>query len=167
MIPPEPWLRGPIAGVDPWLLPAAHAFVQAGEELARAAEGLSLEQLWARPAGAASVAFHLRHTAGATDRLLTYARGEALSDAQKQAAAAEAQDLPRLEAALLLAELTATLGRAGSQLRQTSRESLLEFRGVGRAQLPSNVLGLLFHAAEHAQRHAGQAVTTAKILRGL
>jgi uncharacterized damage-inducible protein DinB len=166
-MPPEPWLRGPIAGVDPWLLPAAHAFVQAGEELGRAAEGLSLEQLWARPGGAASVAFHIRHTAGATDRLLTYARGEALSEAQKQAAAAEAQDQKHLEAALLLAELTAAFGRANAQLRLTSRESLLDFRGVGRAQLPSNVLGLLFHAAEHAQRHAGQAVTTAKILRGL
>jgi uncharacterized damage-inducible protein DinB len=166
-MPPEPWLRGPIAGIDPWLLPAAHAFVQAGEELARAADGLSLEQLWARPGSAASVAFHIRHTAGATDRLLSYARGEALSEAQKQAAAAEAQDLPRFEAAPLLAELTAAFERARVQLLTTPRERLLEPRGVGRAQLPSNVLGLLFHAAEHAQRHAGQAVTTAKILRGL
>ncbi len=166
-MPLEAWLRGPIEGIDPWLLPVAHAFVQAGEELARAAEGLSLEQLWARPGAAASVAFHIRHTAGATDRLLSYARGDALSDVQKRAAAAEAQDLPRLEAVQLLGELSATLARATDQLRGTPRESLLEPRGVGRAQLPSNVLGLLFHAAEHAQRHAGQAVTTAKILRGL
>jgi uncharacterized damage-inducible protein DinB len=43
--------------------------------------------------------------------------------------------------------------------------SLLDFRGVGRAQLPSNVLGLLFHAAEHASRHTGQVVTTAKMLK--
>lgn len=166
-MPPEAWLRGPIEGFDPWLLPVAHAFVQAGEELARAAEGLSPEQLWARPGAAASVAFHIRHTAGATDRLLTYARGETLSDGQKQAAAAEAQDQPRLEAGSLFAELTAALERATAQLRQTPRDSLLEPRGVGRAQLPSSVLGLLFHAAEHAQRHAGQAVTTAKILRGI
>ena len=162
---PEPWLRGPITGIDPWLLPVAHAFVQAGDELARAAAGLSLDQLWARPGAAASVAFHIRHTAGATDRLLTYARGETLSDGQKQGAAAEAQEQPRLEAGSLLATLTAALESATAQLRQTPRESLLEFRGVGRSQLPSSVLGLLFHAAEHAQRHAGQAVTTAKILR--
>jgi hypothetical protein len=28
------------------------------------------------------------------------------------------------------------------------------------------VLGLLFHAAEHSTRHAGQLVTTAKIIAG-
>ncbi len=166
-MPPEPWLRGELDGIDPWLMPVAHAFVHAGEELARAAEDLSVEQLWARPGGAASVAFHIRHTGGATDRLLAYARGEALTDAQKQAAAAETQEQPRGEAASLLGELTAALARATAQLRETPRGLLLEPRGVGRAQLPSNVLGLLFHAAEHAQRHAGQAVTTAKILRGL
>jgi hypothetical protein len=38
---------------------------------------------------------------------------------------------------------------------------------VGRARLPSTVFGLLFHVAEHTQRHAGQAITTAKIVRGL
>lgn len=166
-MPPEPWLRGELDGIDPWLMPVAHAFVHAGEELARAAEGLSVEQLWARPGGAASVAFHIRHTGGATDRLLSYARGEALSDAQQEAAAAEAQDQARLEAAPLLSELAAALASAAAQLRGTPRALLLEPRGVGRAQLPSNVLGLLFHAAEHASRHAGQAVTTAKILRGL
>ncbi len=166
-MPPEAWLRGEIEGIGPWLMPVAHALVHAGEELASAAEGLSLDQLWARPGGAASVAFHIRHTGGATDRLLTYARGDALSEAQRQAAAAEAQDQPRPKAGSLLAELTAALEGATAQLRHTPREALLEFRGVGRAQLPSSVLGLLFHAAAHAQRHAGQAVTTAKILRGL
>jgi hypothetical protein len=40
-------------------------------------------------------------------------------------------------------------------------------RQVGRAQLPSTVLGLLFHAAEHAQRHVGQLVTTSKVIRRL
>jgi uncharacterized damage-inducible protein DinB len=29
------------------------------------------------------------------------------------------------------------------------------------------VLGLLFHAAEHASRHTGQVVTTTKIVRAL
>jgi hypothetical protein len=33
-------------------------------------------------------------------------------------------------------------------------------------KLPSNVLGLLFHAAEHTQRHVGQAITTAKVVKG-
>ena len=87
---PEAWLRGPLPDVDPYLMPAAHALVQSGEDLARAVEGLGAEQLWARPGGAASVGFHLRHIPGSIDRLLTYARGEALSDAQRAAAKAEA-----------------------------------------------------------------------------
>jgi uncharacterized damage-inducible protein DinB len=159
---PEAWQRGPVEGVDPWLQPAAHAFIQAGEDLAKAAFGLSPAQLNARPGGVASVAFHIRHTAGATDRLLSYARGEALSAAQKQAAVAEGQETTD---ATLLVHLDAAFARALDQLRATPRERLLDARGVGRAQLPSTVLGLLFHAAEHASRHAGQAVTTALIVR--
>jgi uncharacterized damage-inducible protein DinB len=161
---PEAWLRGPVEGVDPWLQPAAHALIQAGEDLARASEGLSGPQLHARPGGAASVAFHIRHTGGATDRLLAYARGETLSAEQKQAAVAESLETTE-DAVVLLAALDTALVRALQQLRATPRERLLDARGVGRAQLPSTVLGLLFHAAEHASRHAGQAVTTAKILR--
>lgn len=160
----EVWLRGPVANLDPWLQPAAHALLQAAEDLARAAAGLSTEQLHARPGGAASVAFHIRHTGGATERLLTYARGESLTPEQKQAAAAEGQESDA-DAAPLLAVLDSQIARALAQLRATPRESLTDFRGVGRAQLPSTVLGLLFHAAEHASRHAGQAVTTAKIVR--
>lgn len=159
---PQVWQRGPVEGVDPWLQPAAHAFVQAGEDLAKAALGLSPAQLEARPGGVASVAFHIRHAAGATDRLLTYARGEVLSAAQKQAAAAEGEHTAD---AGLLGDLDAALARALAQLRATPRERLLDARGVGRAQLPSTVLGLLFHAAEHASRHAGQAVTTAMVVR--
>src|SRR5262245_27364423 len=87
---PEAWLRGPLADVDPYLMPAAHALVQAGEDLADAVAGLDPDPLWARPGGAASVGFHLRHIPGALDRLLTYARGETLNDAQRAAAKAEA-----------------------------------------------------------------------------
>jgi uncharacterized damage-inducible protein DinB len=64
----------------------------------------------------------------------------------------------------LVMEATAEIDRALAQLRHTSRDVLLDFRGVGRAQLPSNVLGLLFHAAEHSTRHMGQLITTAKLL---
>src|SRR5262245_8564141 len=79
---PEVWLRGPIAGMPDLLMPAAHAFVQAGEEVADVAAGLTADELWQRPGGAASPGFHLKHLVGATDRLLTYARGESLSPAQ-------------------------------------------------------------------------------------
>lgn len=160
---PEVWLRGPIEGIPPLLMPAAHALVGAREDATAAARGLTPEQLWARPAGVASVGFHLMHLAGSLDRLFTYARGEALSDAQRQALEAE----KRADASLddLLAGVHDTVERALAQLRATRDDQLLEPRGVGRMKLPSNVLGLLFHAAEHTQRHVGQVIATAKVVR--
>src|SRR5688572_23156514 len=100
-MPPEAWLSGPVPGVHPYLMPVAHSLLQSRAELAQAAEGLTLEQLSVRPGGAASVGFHLRHIAGATDRLLTYARGEQLTDAQKAAAKAETNEGPEGTDALL------------------------------------------------------------------
>ena len=66
----------------------------------------------------------------------------------------------------LVAAFSDAIERALDQVRATSEATLLEVRGVGRAQLPATVMGLLFHAAEHTQRHVGQAVTTARIVSG-
>lgn len=163
---PEPWLRGPVPGVPPLLQPAAHALIMALEDTERAIAPLTVDQLWHRPAGAASVGFHLQHLSGSTDRLLTYARGEALSEAQRTALAAEAKDHdPPPSAEDLLAAWRTTVERALDQLRRAPESTLLEPRAVGRAGLPSTVIGLLFHAGEHAARHTGQLVTTAKIVR--
>lgn len=164
---PEPWLRGPLPGIPALLQPAAHAFIMAREDVDAAVAGLSPEHLFAEPNGAASVGFHLVHLSGSTDRLLTYARGERLSDAQKAALALErtVADV-RPPIAEMLAAWHGTVTSALEQLAATPESVLLEPRTVGRAQLPSNVLGLLFHAAEHASRHTGQVVTTAKLLRG-
>lgn len=162
----EAWLRGPVPGVPRLLQPVAHALIQAREELEAAAAALTPDQLWSAPDGAASVGYHLRHLAGALDRLLTYARGERLSEAQRAALLAEASAPdPRPTAADLLAEVGAAVDRALEQLRSTPESSLLEPRFVGRARLPSTVLGLIFHAAEHTARHAGQVVTTVKIAK--
>ena len=121
---------------------------------------------WARPGGAASIGFHIAHLSGSTERLLTYARGETLSDAQKTVLAAERDlDATRPPLDSLLATWRATADRSIAQLASTDERSLTEPRFVGRARLPSTVLGLLFHAAEHASRHTGQIVTTAKIVR--
>jgi len=160
----EAWLSGPIEGIDPYLMPAAHALVQARADLERVVSGLSTEQLWARPGGAASIGFHVRHVVGATVRLLTYARGEALSEAQLAEARAEKEPSPHLDGPRLVSDLARAVEAALDQLRATPREALLEAREVGRAKLPSTVLGLISHAAEHAQRHAGQAIATAKLL---
>jgi uncharacterized damage-inducible protein DinB len=160
---PEAWLRGPLPDVDPYLMPAAHALIQSGEDLEVAVKGLGAEQLWARPGGAASVGFHLRHIPGAIDRLLAYARGEALTDAQR--AAAKAEGSPEGDTATLLAAARKGIDQALAQIRSTPRESLLDARPVGRAGLPSTVLGLIFHVAEHTQRHTGQVIATAKVVR--
>ena len=163
----EAWLRGPIEGVPPYLMPVAHALVQAAADVEEAASGLSVEQLWARPGGAAAVGFHLRHIPGVVERLLTYARGEALSPEQLAAVRREGEPgEPPETAEELLAKLREGIDRAMVQIRATPTEALLERREVGRKRIPSNVLGLLFHAAEHAQRHTGQTVATAKVVRG-
>ena len=164
---PEPWLRGPVPGIPVLLQPAAHAFQLALEDVERAVSGVEAEQLWLEPCDAASLGFHLLHLSGSTDRLLTYARGEALSSTQRAALAAERELAPPHPALdELLAGWRAAVENALRQLAATPEGSLNDSRLVGRARLPSTVLGLLFHAAEHAQRHAGQVVTTAKIIRG-
>ncbi|MQA30072.1 MAG: DinB family protein [Luteitalea sp.] len=164
---PEVWQRGPVAGVDAVLMPVAHALLQVQEDLLALASRVSPEHAWMRPGGAASIAFHVRHAGGSVDRLLTYARGEALSEAQRAALAAEARDdEPRPALPEIVGQAVRTIDRALAQVRNTPRDNLLEPRKVGRAGLPSTTLGLLFHAAEHATRHAGQALTTATILAG-
>lgn len=163
---PEFWMRGiTVDGISPALQPVAHALLQAMEDLEDAASGLSAEALWARPGGAASAGFHVRHLAGSLDRLTTYARGEPLTG--EQFAALRSEQEPGASADELLAHVRATIERALDQLRATPDASLDEPRFVGRGRLPSSVRGLLYHAGEHTSRHTGQVVTTAKIVRGL
>ena len=165
MSAPEAWLRGPVDGVAPVLQPAAHALIQAAEDVARLARDVEAAQLWERRGGAASAGFHLLHLAGALDRLFTYARGEPLSETQKTALRAEADPHPDLDGPALARLVLDAINRALDQLRRTDPSSMFDERKVGRAGLPSNVLGLLFHGAEHATRHAAQFTTTLKMLR--
>ena len=165
-IEPEVWLRGPVDGIPAELLPGAHAFLQTLEDVEHAAAGLTLDQVWRQPGGAPSVGFHLRHLDGSTDRLLTYARGARLSAEQRAVLAGE-QAVAALEAGQLLANVRARIASALDALRATPLAMIYDARSVGRAALPTTVIGLLFHAAEHSQRHAGQVVTTARIVRGL
>ncbi|HJU65566.1 MAG TPA: DinB family protein [Gemmatimonadaceae bacterium] len=162
---PEVWLRGAVPHVPALLQPVAHSLLQCREEIRAALSGLSNAHLVSRPGNAASVGYHARHAMGSLDRLFTYARGEQLSDAQRATLAAEADQTQPADAAELIAAFDAAVERALAQLRSTAEATLLEPREVGRARLPSTVLGLLFHAAEHTQRHVGQLVTTAKVVR--
>ena len=164
---PEPWLRGPVDGFEPLLMPVVHAFIQVREDVENLVARVQAEHAWERPGGAASIGFHVRHLGGALDRLFTYARGEALSDTQKAAMRAEGDLVdPAPALADVAADMNASIERALEQLRTTTRDDLLTARTVGRAGLPTTTLGLLFHAAEHSTRHAGQAISTAKILAG-
>ena len=161
---PEVWLRGPVAGIAPVLQPAARALIQAQEEIAALAPTLSVDQLWRQRGATATAGFHALHLAGALDRLFTYARGEMLDDAQKAAARAEAVPHPELDGAALVAIVNAAVEKALAQLRATDAGTVLDERKIGRAGLPTTVLGALFHGAEHSSRHAGQFISTAKLV---
>jgi hypothetical protein len=162
----EAWLGGPVDGVPPLLQPVAHALLNARQQIVPAIEGLTAAQLASRPGDIASIAFHVRHAIGSLDRLFTYARGEALSAGQRDALAREkGPDDPAVDWRSLEIELGGAIDRALAQLRGTDEGTLSQPREVGRAKLPSTVLGLLFHGGEHTVRHAGQIVTTAKLVR--
>lgn len=161
---PERWLRGPVADIPALLQPVAHGLLQCRDEVSHHLRGLTADQIWASPTRAASVGYHLRHAAGSLDRLFTYARGQSLSPAQRVSLAKESDPGPLPESAAALLELfDQAVTSALAQLRGTKETTLLDARAVGRAGLPSTVMGLLFHAAEHTQRHVGQLITTIKL----
>ncbi len=161
----EWWQRGPIEGVPAVLQPVAHILLQVRESVGEMTPGLTAQQFNARPAGVASVAFHVRHISGVIDRLFTYARGEMLNDLQFAALRLEREPLAPAEIAPALAALDARVEAALAQLRSIDPLTLGEFRGVGRSQLPSTVIGCLVHGAEHAMRHVGQLSVTERVVR--
>ncbi len=161
---PEVWLRGPLPDVPPLLQPVAHALLQAREEVSTIMNGFPEARIWDRPAGVASVAFHLQHLSGVLNRLFTYARGKSLNEDQARALAAEGREDAGVNMEGLLAAFHTQVDHALIQLKETNEAELTHPRAVGRAQLPSTVFGLLFHAAEHTQRHVGQLLVTARVL---
>lgn len=165
MTQPEVWLRGPLPDVPALLQPVAHSLLQSREEIRATLARLDARLVEERPGGAASAGYHVRHAAGSLDRLLTYARGESLTAEQLSALESESHESGSPNAAEQLTALfDSAIERALAQVRATPESTLREARAVGRSKLPSTVIGLLFHAAEHTQRHAGQAMTTAKVV---
>lgn len=161
----EAWLSGKLEGFAPVLMPAAHALVECRKDLEKHALSLSRSQLNARPNGAPSVAFHLRHLAGSIDRLLTYARNEQLNEAQFAELKEETTENPHDTAEILVKKAVESINHALEELKNAPLDDLFAERFVGRKKLPTNVFGLLFHIAEHTARHTGQIVTTSKIVR--
>ncbi len=160
----EVWMRGPVAGVPSLLQPVAHALLQAAEEVERYMDGFDDTALWQRPAGVASVGFHLQHIAGVIDRLFTYALDESLTDGQLAELRAEGADAPGVPSAALVDALRARVDRAVQQLTATDETALTATRYLGRKRIPTTLIGLLFHAAEHTQRHVGQLLVTSRLL---
>jgi hypothetical protein len=161
----EAWLGGKLSGFSPVTMPAAYALVQAIADLKKTAADLRIEELWMKPGGAPSVAFHLRHIAGSVDRLLTYARGESLSEAQFDLLNRETAETFDSSAEELVAQAVSSIENALWFCKVVGAETLFQERFVGRRKLATNVFGLLFHIAEHTARHVGQITTTAKIVR--
>ncbi len=167
MSQPEAWLGGRVEGISAALQPVAHSFVQVQRDLEQVVPLIEPQELWISPGGAASIGFHLQHLAGSTDRLLTYARGEALEEAQMEWLRCEGRIRQGATPMDLLEFVVAQLRQAMTQLENTPDSTLDEARYVGRKRLPATVRGLLYHAGEHATRHTGQVITTARVVRAL
>lgn len=161
----EWWQRGPVDGIPALLQPVAHILLQVRDSVNEMVEGLTDAQWNARPANVASCAFHVRHINGVIDRLFTYARGEALSAEQLAAVRTEAEPVHMSDMRPLLDALSARIDGALAQLRATDASTLTDFRAVGRAKLPSTVIGCLTHGAEHSMRHTGQLSVTSRIAK--
>lgn len=161
----EVWLRGLLPDVPPLLQPIAHALLQAQGEVSEIMKDFSEEHLWQQPAGVASVGFHLQHLTGVLDRLFTYARGESLNETQLQFLKSEGVESNQISVEQLVDAFNKQVEKAIFQIKATDEQTLTEVRHVGRAKIPSTVIGLLVHAAEHTTRHLGQLLVTAKVAK--
>jgi len=162
---PEVWMRGPINGVPLLLQPVAHALLQVGEDIRYYTNGLNDRLIWERPAGMASVGFHLQHIRGVIDRLFTYAAKQPLSE--QQFADLHNEGMKNIDLTLeeLLLALEKKILQAVDKLRRTDEDQLSTIRYLGRKRIPTTLMGLIFHAAEHSQRHIGQMLVTIRIVQ--
>ncbi|UWZ82682.1 DinB family protein [Occallatibacter riparius] len=161
----EPWLRGTHTDVPAVGRAVLHALELALDDIRKWTDGLTDTEVHAQPLGLSAVSFHIKHIARSTDRILTYAEGGQLTPDQLAAMKAEQAGAETL--AELLAELESAFSSAETRVRTLAGGNYDELRGVGRKQLPTSMGGALIHVADHTQRHTGQVVTTAKLLRAL
>ncbi len=162
---PEPWLRGTLTGIPAIPRAVLHALELARENIDHWGPLLTDAEIHAQPFGLAPFAFHVRHIGHSLDRLLTYAEGEPLNVIQQAALGVELE--PGMTREAMLAEFRQAVREAEGRIRALPLNELEQARFVGGKRLPASLGGLLVHLADHTQRHAGQAVTTAKLLSAL
>jgi uncharacterized damage-inducible protein DinB len=158
----EPWLRGTLSDVPVVARALLHSLQMAEEDSAKWCGILDDQEIHARPANLPSVAFQLRHIARSLGRFCSYAEGLALTPEQFKALAGEMEMTGTREA--VFNELEESLEQTRLRLETLARRPLDQPIGIGRKALPTTLGGLLIHAAEHTQRHVGQAITTAKLI---
>jgi uncharacterized damage-inducible protein DinB len=161
----EPWLRGTYAEVPAVGRAVLHALDLALDDIAKCTEGLTDAEVHDEPLGLTSVSFHLKHMARSVDRLLGYAEGSQLTAEQLAALKAEAGGKETLVE--LIAGVEISFSNAADRVRVLATADFNIPRRVGRKQLPTSIGGALIHVADHTQRHVGQVVTTAKVIRAL
>ncbi len=159
----EPWLRGTLTELPVVQRAVLHSLEMAEEDLTRWCAPLSEQEIHARPFQLPSVAFQLRHIARSLDRFCCYAQGIPLNAEQLAALAAEME--PVGSNASIFEEFKASLALTRERLNVIIRQPLETPVAIGRKRLPTTLAGLLVHAAEHTQRHVGQAITTAKVIQ--
>ncbi len=162
---PEYWLRGKIEGYPDILQPVVHSLLQSKLELKKYMIDFPDSLLWEKPAGRASVGFHLQHLTGVLDRLFTYAEARNLTEEQLKLLKKEAIPNSNVSSEMLIAEFDKKIEEILEKLKTILVANLTEFRGVGRKQLPSSIIGLIFHATEHTQRHIGQLLVTVSVVK--
>lgn len=160
----EPWLRGTHTDLPAVGRAVIHALELALDDLHKWTAGLRDAQIHAAPLGLTPIATQLRHIAGSIDRILTYAEGRRLTDEQLALQKTEEAGSQSLEE--LIAAVDTSIAGAFTRIRALATQDLEQPRGVGRKQLPTSLGGALVHVADHTQRHVGQVVVTAKVLRG-
>ena len=160
---PEPWLRGTFSGLPVLERALLHSLQMAQEDIRKWCGDLTNLEMHARPCELPSVAFQLRHIARSLDRFCTYAEAAALTPEQLAALALETGEPGTRDA--IFREFEESLDKTRRRLQTIIRQPLDLPVAIGRKRLPTTLGGLLVHAAEHTQRHVGQAITTSKVIR--
>jgi len=179
----EPWLRGTHSDVPAAGRAVLHALELSLDDVTKWTAGLTDAEVHSQPLGLNSIAFHLRHIARSVDRILTYAEGGQLSAEQlaalkteqsgskqrgaEQTGATQGGEGKLESLAILLAEVEVSFNDAADRIRVLATADLNTPRFVGRKQLPTSIGGAMIHVADHTQRHTGQVVITAKVVRSL